>query len=178
MIRMTDRDGVLSDKIREREHKSNENGECMIDRISNHQLIAMVMNNNCELSKIVSESGCFITSAVIEDEGHICWTLVGPNSSYVNNLISKLNQEGFPTERKLSSHADYVTTLTEKQEEAIRTAYENGFYEVPRKIKMEELCGILNCSKSTLDVALRTAERKIISHYMIENRDFILRKKK
>jgi len=178
MIRITDPDGVLSDKIEDKMHTVNENGEYTINRISSNQMIAMVRNYNCELAKVVSESGCFITSAIAETEDMVCWTIVGPNSTHVNDLISRLDKEGFPIERKSSFHTDHTTLLSEKQEEALRVAFENGFYEIPRKIKMKDLCEYLNCSKSTLDVTLRTAERKIINHFVLENRDSIIRKKK
>jgi Predicted DNA binding protein len=178
MIRITDPNGILSDKVHDRKFYSGEGGECMIDRISSHQMMAMVMNNNCKLSRILSESGCFITSAVKEGEDEICWTIVGPNSAYVHNLISKLNDSGFPTKKISTYTTDYVALLSDRQEEALRVALENGFYDIPRRVKMEGLCDILKCSKSTLDVTLRNAEKKIITHYMLQNRESVFVRKK
>jgi len=178
MIRIIDKNGILSDKIADRVHETNENGEYMISRISSHQLMAMVTNNKCILAKMVSESGCFITSATSESEEMACWTIVGPDSMHVNALISRLEKEGFPMERKSSFHIDHTTFLSEKQERALRTAFENGYYEIPKKTNMDDLCKQLDCSKSTLNVTLRAAERKIINHFMLENRDCIIRKKK
>ncbi|WP_400207038.1 helix-turn-helix domain-containing protein [Candidatus Methanomassiliicoccus intestinalis] len=178
LIRVMDPQGTLQD-ITEKQFYSNEMGECTIDRISSHQLMAMVMNNNCQLSKIVSESGCMITSAVAtEDNEDICWTVIGPNSVYVSNLIKRLNAEGFSTERKSSFQSDYVAFLSDRQEEALRVAVENGYYEVPRKINLDELCVLLNCSKSTLDVTLRNAERKVITHHVLQNRETVINRKK
>lgn len=177
MIRITDPDDVLADRITDRQFIENEHGECMIDRISRHQFMAMVMNNNCLLSRIMSESGCFITSAVLEEED-ICWTVVGPNSTYIHNLIDRLNREGFEPRKRSSFTTDYVALLSERQEETLRVAMENGFYEIPRRIKMEELSKMLNCSKSTLDVTLRSAERKIVTHYMLQNKEKVINRKK
>ncbi|AGN26294.1 hypothetical protein A3206_01715 [Candidatus Methanomassiliicoccus intestinalis] len=178
MIRVMDPHGTLQN-ITEKQYYGNEMGECTIDRISSHQLMAMVMNNNCQISKMVSESGCMITSAVSsKDNGDICWTIVGPNSVYVMNLIKRLNAEGFRTERKSSFQSDYAALLSDRQEEALRLALEHGYYEIPRRINLEELCLLLNCSKSTLDVTLRNAERKVITHYVLQNRETVFNRKK
>lgn len=90
IIRITDRDGVLSKTVKDQHYYETGNGECAIDRISSHQFMAMVMNNNCQLSRILSESGCFITSAVVEGDD-ICWTIMAPNSIFVKNLMKRLN---------------------------------------------------------------------------------------
>lgn len=177
MIRINDPEYALAGLVEDQIYYENDNGECAIDRISSHQFMAIVMNNNCELSRIMSESGCFITSAIAEGDD-ICWTIVGPNSTYVKNLIDRLNMEGFTTRRKSSFSTDYAALLSERQEEALRTALSEGFYEIPRKTKMDDLCKILNCSKSTLDVTLRTAERKIITHYILQNRETVINRKK
>ena len=177
MIRITDMDGTLS-HIQDRTSYSNIDGECMIDRISSHQLVAMVMNNNCSLSRIISESGCFMTSAVVEKKGEICWTIMGPTSKFIHNLIDRLNQNGFPTKKKSTFNTDFHALLSDRQEEALRVALEGGFYEIPRKVKMDDLCEKLNCSKSTLDITLRTAEKKIITHYILQNKETIINRKK
>ena len=177
MIRITDPNGTLS-SVQNRTFLSGVDGECMIDRISSHQMIAMVMNNNCKLSRILSESGCFMTSAVKENEDEICWTVVGPNSTYIHNLIKRLNNEGFPTKKKSSFTTDYVALLSDRQEETLRMALDKGFYEIPRKIKMEGLCELLNCSKSTLDITLRAAEKKVMTHYILQNRESVFTRKK
>lgn len=171
IIRITDPDRVLSDEISDRRHYTGERGDCIIDRISSHQFTAMVMNNNCNLSRIVSESGCFITSAVLESEKSICWTIVGPERGYIRNLMERLDSEGYTVKKESSFISEYDTVLSDRQEEAVRTALDRGFYEIPRRIKMDGLCDELNCSKSTLDVTLRNAEKKIISHYFSYNRN-------
>ena len=94
------------------------------------------------------------------------------------NLIKRLNAEGFRTERKSSFQSDYAALLSDRQEEALRLALEHGYYEIPRRINLEELCLLLNCSKSTLDVTLRNAERKVITHYVLQNRETVFNRKK
>jgi len=174
MIRITDPKNVLSEEVTDRLSYSSAHGECTIDRISSHQLIAMVMNNNCRISRILSESGCLITSAVMEDDENICWTVISPNAKHVMNLIEKLEEIGVSVRRKSTMNANLTSLLSVKQEEAVKVAIENGYYEVPRKINMDGLCEIMGCSKSTLDVTLRNAERKIMNQYFLQNRNSIV----
>lgn len=101
-----------------------------------------------------------------------------PQFSICFKSYKRLNAEGFSTERKSSFQSDYVAFLSDRQEEALRVAVENGYYEVPRKINLDELCVLLNCSKSTLDVTLRNAERKVITHHVLQNRETVINRKK
>jgi predicted DNA binding protein len=178
MIRITDPKSLLSNEVIDRTSYSNDKGECTIDRVSSHQLVAMVMNNNCIISRVLSESGCLITSAVMEDNEHICWTVVGPSTTYIKNLIDALAGVGVNVKRKSTLKADFSILLSNRQEEAVRVALEQGFYEIPRKINLEDLSKVLGCSKSTLDITLRNAEKKIMNHYMLQNRNSIIGKSK
>lgn len=178
MIRITDPKEVLSGEISESAKYSDGRGECTIDRISPHQLVAMVMNNNCKVSRILSESGCLITSAVMEDDGNICWTIASPSAEYTRNLIDRLAEINIIVKRKSTLSANISTLLSDRQEETIRAAMENGYYDVPRKMNMEQLCKLMGCSKSTLDVTLRNAERKIMHQYLLQSRNNIVSRNK
>ena len=63
MIRITDVDGKHTDELKEG-MTSSLYGECEILKISPKQYLAMVSNNNCMLATILTESGCFLTSAI------------------------------------------------------------------------------------------------------------------
>ncbi|MDR3075580.1 MAG: helix-turn-helix domain-containing protein [Candidatus Methanoplasma sp.] len=178
MIRITDPKGILSDDVTDRLSYSDSRGECTIDRISSHQLIAMVMNNNCQISRILSESGCLITSAVMEDDENICWTVMSPDAEHIRNLVDRLEETGVRVRRKSTMNANLTTLLSDKQEEAVRVAIENGYYDVPRRINLEGLCRIMGCSKSTLDVTLRNAERKIMNQHILQSRNSIVGRNK
>ena len=178
MIRMTDSKNILSKIITNRLSYSDDRGECTIDRISSHQFIAIVMNNNCQVSRILSESGCLITSAVVENDENVCWTIVSSNAEHVRNLIERLEEIGVMVRRKSTLNTTPTTLLSDKQEETVRVAIEHGYYDVPRRIKMDELSKIMGCSKSTLDVTLRNAERKIMNQYVIQGRNSIVNRNK
>jgi predicted DNA binding protein len=177
MIRITDMDGTHSDKI-DITPSYSMFGECEIMKISNQQYMAMVTNNNCMLASILSESGCFLTSAIPVSNDDIEWTIVGPNSTYIHNLITRMKTEGYGVRTLSTSQMNLDSVLTEKQEHCLRIAYEKGYYKVPKSITLEELCQLIDCSKSTLSVLMRNAESRIITNYLSFNKDMIKERKK
>jgi predicted DNA binding protein len=56
-----------------------------------------------------------------------------------------------------------LKALTEKQRRVITTAYELGYYDLPRKIDSEGLAKKLNIARSTLVVHRRKAEKHILT---------------
>ena len=171
VIMINDSNGALKDEIMERDRCTNELGESTIDRISPNRLIAIVNNNNCRLSRIISDSGCFLTSGKYYGDDKIVMTIMGPNTTYLQNMMESIKREGYSLEKLSSSSSNFETMLSSKQEEALRTAFENGYYEMPRRTNLEQLSKMMNCTKSTLDITLRQAENKIISYYYLGNQD-------
>lgn len=61
-------------------------------------------------------------------------------------------------------------TLSESELKILKTAYEKGYYEMPKRCYLSDIARFTNLSKSTVDEHLRKAESKIISseilHYL------------
>jgi len=55
--------------------------------------------------------------------------------------------------------------LTTKQREVIQYAVENGFFNIPRRIKSKEIAEKFNFSVSAFNELLRRVERKLFSAY-------------
>lgn len=58
--------------------------------------------------------------------------------------------------------ARLLPKLPEKQEEAIKLAFQNGYYDFPRKINLDKLAKIKKVSKPTFRENLRKAEAKLM----------------
>ena len=67
-------------------------------------------------------------------------------------------------EEKISniSVTNLLPELTKKQKEALELAINNGYYNYPKKIKMEKLAKIQGCSYSTYQAHLKKAEGKLL----------------
>ncbi len=141
-------------------------GECSIERISSTHYTAMITNHSCFICSLISKNKCFLMSSVPLENNLVEWTIVGPDSSTVHGLMSALRDYGYRIKFLAGGKFGDEMTLTPKEEKYLSEAYARGYYAVPRKMDLDELSGILGCSKSTLNVALRTAERKIICSYI------------
>lgn len=67
-----------------------------------------------------------------------------------------------------SPDGDHLTVedLTPRQETAVRTALDSGYYEVPRRVSLTELAETMGLSPSSLSELLRRAERSIIDDHL------------
>lgn len=170
LIKINDSKNLYSKELETDENIVSLYGECSIMKIGDRKYLATVMNNSCEMANLISESGVFLLSAVPMTDDIIEWTILAPNSTYIRNFIKKIEQMGYSVKRELMTVPDADMNITPKQEEIIRYALENGYYDIPKKLTVEDLCDRFGCSKSTLSVMMRTAEKKILQFYAQSSR--------
>lgn len=84
--------------------------------------------------------------------------LIKPNAERITNMTFK---------RAAYQKQDVLSVLTPKQKETIIAAYDNGYYDYPKKITSEELSKKVNVSKGTLMEHLRKAEGRILREILI-----------
>lgn len=162
MIRIRDPAGSVEEGRYEFDH-----GEASITRLSSGTYMAMVTNRRCLLSSLINRLGCFLLSAVPRTDTLIEWTLVGPTKARLQQLFAEMRANGYVFEIESSTPAADFASLTPKQEEHFEKAMDLGYYDIPKRIGLDELSKVLGCSKSTLNVSLRSAERSIFEFYRI-----------
>ena len=59
-----------------------------------------------------------------------------------------------------------LSALTDRQREVIETAFDLGYYEIPRRTTHEEIAGTLDLSGSTVDEHLRKAEARLMEQLL------------
>ena len=87
---------------------------------------------------------------------------------YLDAKVLKFKQE------KISniSFTRLLPELTKNQKKALEIAINTGYYEYPKKIKMEDLAKRMEISYSTFQAHLKKAEGKILS-YIYKNSNFV-----
>lgn len=117
-------------------------------------------------STIFANNGTILNAACSASS----WTfqLLFPDHSLLSETVPTLEDQGFQVDIKRMREADRkidltTTTLTEAQEEAIHAAYELGYYDVPRRISLEELAAELGISHQALSERLRRANKVLTS---------------
>lgn len=169
MIKIDDPNRILSQNIDESLQYNTDSTECYIDRISGTTLIAMVINKKCTAAKILASNQCFVTSAIVNNSEIIETTIVSRNRKSLTDSMNALKMNGVNIEKKEFGNLSCMTLLTAEQESIIRTAVDLGYFDIPRKITINELSTVTHCSKSNLNVILRKAEGKILRYYLLDS---------
>ena len=125
-----------------------------------------VRNRRCNICKALSDSDCLLESGSSTENGSIIWKIYTPNNSSLKGMIDRLRKDGCRVEllslKKVSSSFE----LTGIQEEAIRLALSMGYYDIPKRVTLEELAVRSGVSKATLNIILRRGQRKILSEHL------------
>ncbi|MFC4551328.1 MULTISPECIES: helix-turn-helix domain-containing protein [Halorussus] len=96
-------------------------------------------------------------------------SLVGPQEA-IAGTVDRYETAGVsPDLRKLDVYEGRerpIDDLTNRQREVIQTAYDNGYYEVPREVTTDDIAGELDIDSSTVAEHLQRAERNLLRHHL------------
>lgn len=120
----------------------------------------------------VLESSCMTILPIIIKNGIQRHNIICPNRLALQNLLKTLKKrfshvKMIMVSTKLFENSSKV--LTPKQLEAMKLAYQSGYYEVPRKVIITELAPKLGIKRVAFQERLRRAELKILDHYFNES---------
>ncbi|MFX0047254.1 MAG: helix-turn-helix domain-containing protein [Candidatus Hermodarchaeota archaeon] len=111
----------------------------------------------------IIKNGILIEFPVRLSEGLAIWKLVATRKR-INDLLLQFEEQGvnFSLLRILNSDysIDDDTKLNLEESQVIRKAIKLGFFDIPRRISLEELANELGKSKSALSVRLRKIIKK------------------
>lgn len=122
----------------------------------------------------ILESGSMTLMPVIIKKGVQYHNILSPSPIEFNNLLKLLNKRFTKVTIKnlYSKPAELQKPLlTNKQSEAFHLAFENGYYEIPKIVKVKELAKKVKISHVSFLERLRRAEKRIIIDY-IQNEVF------
>ena len=141
-------------------------GEVCFSRNVSGRLLAAVDMQSCGACRILADSDCLLDSATSRQDGTIQWNIIAPNGAALRGLVSELEAAGTSVVVEKIAVLRTARELTEEQEKVLQTAFDLGYYDIPKKIKLEELAKRLEISKATLDVVLRRAQRKVVASHI------------
>ena len=125
--------------------------------------LLIIDNKKCRMCTILADSGCFLESGSSTESGSLLWNLYFPHQNSLKALIDKIRSDGCKVEllsvKKVSSEVE----LTKQQNAIICMAFTHGYYDIPKKITLDELSTRCDISKSTLNIILRRAQKKIFT---------------
>jgi predicted DNA binding protein len=131
--------------------------------ISPGKYIATIRNARCTLCQAFVGSDCFLESGCSTTNDSVIWKIYSPDNISLKGMIERIRNEGCKVELLSVKRAASAFELTSIQDEAIRLALSMGYYDIPKRVTLEELAVRSGVSKATLNLILRRGQKKIIS---------------
>jgi hypothetical protein len=117
------------------------------------------------LSQLIHDLGAFYIYPIKFTNGREICTLIFDNKKEMRKMLKELKID-WNIHRIGSINLQFdLEDLTPKQLKAVNLAIENGYFEIPKKINLEELSKQMKLSRTTFLEHLRKAEKKILSKY-------------
>jgi predicted DNA binding protein len=116
-----------------------------------------------------SDLGLIHTIPTIISEERFTISMMGEQKN-LSDFVEMMRNAG--TIRKMSfrraayQKADILSVLTDKQKDVMVAAFQNGYYDFPKKISSKQLCQMVSISKPTLLQHMRKAEGRILKEIM------------
>ena len=143
--------------------------EVNFEAIDDNKAMGIVKTEMCFGCRSLMDSDCFKISSKTMPDGRIEWLLIANDRTSLQKLIKSLEEnEAQPKLIKLTSIKE-DELLTDRQEKIVKTAYDRGYYDFPKRIGVKELAEMFEVSTATLSEILRRGQKKIIETYFEKN---------
>ncbi|WP_456368739.1 helix-turn-helix domain-containing protein [Geoglobus sp.] len=133
--------------------------------LSRDEAKVLIKEHTCMVALPIVQSGCILRKADISD-GEIVWDVICDDDSF-KRLMSKLEEYGVDFDILYKGRPSKTGT-TYREEEILRYALEKGYFDYPKKIRLEEIAEHFGIASSTLSEILRRGQKKILEKYFKE----------
>lgn len=135
-----------------------------------HKLMGEVVTYKCLACAALAGSDCHLMSANARRDGTVEWKVASSGRDKIRKLIAHLRKAKFDVELLRLSGIGEKETLTNRQEEVLMMAFERGYFETPRRVKLKDLAKVTGVSQATLSEVLRKGQKKILVEYLDRKR--------
>ena len=136
-----------------------------IIKSENGHIYGSAASSRCTVCKEVARSRCFLASVSVSSKESAQWTVLGNDESF-KGLVGALDRKGIQYELRLKKKLEDNDLLTTRQEQVLTIAFERGYFDFPKKLKLKELADDTGIRTSTLAEILRRGQKKILGEYL------------
>lgn len=129
-------------------------------------VLLTVTTKRCHACRALAASECFLISSTSTDDGDLIWTIIAPNDEAVTKLVENLESKDTVIRFMSITPIDHRQVLTTRQMDVIRMAFNQGYYDIPKKITIEKLAKRFKISPSTLAETLQRGEKKVVRLFL------------
>ena len=151
------------------DHPSTESFEIL--QISSEETLFLTVIADASAIHAFEESRCFIKPPIHIRNGNKYYTIIAPDTSYLNQAYEKLKKLGKWSIDHVQRVQDEETSdydLTEMQAKVLLTAEGLGYFEHHHKVSIEDIGKALGISKSTAHHHLTEAKRKLVQKHITD----------
>jgi len=120
----------------------------------------------CSFCRALFNLGGIPLSLDLNDKKVPLYRVLLPSRRSLLAMMEKLKTLGLEPQLLRASYRLRVARLTPMQMRALVVAYENGFFDFPKRVNLETLSKMLGVKPSTLDETLRRGLRKLVEEYI------------
>ncbi|MDI9642150.1 MAG: helix-turn-helix domain-containing protein [Archaeoglobales archaeon] len=136
---------------------------CIGFKISKTTAKVLLKEHPCLIAPVFLRSGALITKMRVEDS-ELIWSIVCDDESFLK-LMEALESAEIEYEIIYKGRLESEDTITLREEEILKIALQKGFFDYPRKIRLEELAKQLGMAPSTLSEIMRRGQKKILQKF-------------
>lgn len=125
-------------------------------------VLAEVVTSRCAACAALTGVDCFLISATSRPDGRVDWSVVTGGEGSLKELVDRLVASGCEVEVRRARRPERHRNLTRRQEEVLRLALDEGYYDRPKRVTIRDLARRAGVSPSTLQEVLQRAERKVM----------------
>lgn len=156
-------DGNLKDSLLSHLQRDPDISELRITNSSHGRLTGLIRAVGV-MSRCIADSDCFLLYASNESEATISWRVLGAKASF-KRLLVQLGSKNIEYKIGEMSIVSSKRRLTARQEWMLRVAFEEGYFDSPKKIHIRPLARLLQVSPPTLHESIRKTQRKILEEH-------------
>lgn len=123
-----------------------------------------VDSSDFPLSQLIHAAGAFYIYPIKFQKGRQICTLIFETKKKLQSVLQHLEDWKIIRIGNVNLQFD-LEDLTPQQLKAVNLAIERGYFEIPKKVNLEELSTQMKLSRTTFLEHLRKAEKKILSKY-------------
>jgi len=127
----------------------------------------LLTDRNMYFGRTTIDSGTVTVSGQLTDIGAVQRVTQLLESQYDGVTISTVWSDS-GADRSPKASDDLLDSLTDRQLEALRHAYFDNYYQIPRGVSATELAERFDIARATFTQHLRTAERKIFTQLFVD----------
>ena len=137
-----------------------------LDFVESGKLIGEVVTHKCLACSSLVGSKCYLVSATSSKDGMLQWRVMARDRKEIQKLVAKLKKAKCEVDLGKLTPIDEQQVLTGRQQEIIMIAFESGYFETPRRVKLKDLSRMTGVSQATLSEILRKGQKRIVVEFL------------